>query len=531
MLASWLRRMPVGPTIWRWRSQTHGENEAAAQGFREAIALDPQNLPARVRLGEVLLDAGDPEAAREALEQALELDPDCALAHYFLARSAVARGEPAEAVEHFERTAQLQPTASVFRYPFAQALSALGRTAEAAEQIELMGSEEVRLPDPNMVALEDLHAGAAAFIRRGARAQIDGAWEAAREEYRKAVAADPNNPEARQGLAASMAQLGDLEGALDQYRKALELGEGNALVRFNLAGALALTGRQGEAVEQYRRVLEIDPNHREAPFNLARVLAEDGRGQEAEQAYRDILRRRPNSVRAHRELAAVLAGGGDVAAARQLLNQALALDLTAAEVGRIRLEMAELVARHGDTAEGLALFREAAEENPEDPSIWFRLANLSGQHGRFGEAAAAYRKVLELDPEQGAARLGEATALNLSGRSVEARKRLEEGLAASPNNGDLAHALARLLATGRQAGARDGAKALELARAVYEASGSLEAAETVALALAESERFAEAIDWQKRVVESLAAAGAPAGRVDLARSYLAQFEAGRPVRQ
>ena len=522
---------------FRWRyyqavlAQTTGRLEEARERFEQAREREPDDLPTLVRLGQVYLDSGRAAAAQEPLGRALDLDPDCALALYFLGRRASSAGDFETAVAHFERVLELQPQASVLHYPLGQAYSGLGQQEKAERQLQLVGSEEVRLADPLMFQLEDLRAGAAAHIRRGARAQIDGAWDAALAEYRRAVETDPRNPEARQGVAAVLSQQGDYEGAAKQYEKALELGADNALVRFNLAGALALSGRPRDAIPHYEQVLQQDARHREAPFALARVLAQAGRGPEAIERLRALLETEPNSVRIHRELAALLADGGNSTEARALARRVLDLDASPQDRAGARLILAGLALREGRGEEAEGLYRRVIEDSPEAVEAHFGLANLLGAAGRFDQSAAAYRRVIELDPARSRARLGEATALTLAGRAPEARQRMEEGLRAQPNDGDLAHALARLLATSPQPEARDGARALELAEAVFEASRSLEHAETVAMALAESGRFDEAVQWQRRVVDGLRQAGAGAESLGQARSYLEKLERGEPIRQ
>jgi hypothetical protein len=77
---------------------------------------------------------------------------------------------------------------------------------------------------------------------------------------------------------------------------------------------------------------------------------------------------------------------------------------------------------------------------------------------------------------------------------------------------------------------RDGERALELARAAFEADRSLASAEAVAMAFAELGRFAEAAEWQRRIV----AGAEETGGSDLlarARAHLESYERDEPIRQ
>ena len=137
------------------------------------------------------------------------------------------------------------------------------------------------------------------------------------------------------------------------------------------------------------------------------------------------------------------------------------------------------------------------------------LANLLGQAGRFATAADHYRRVLEVEPARLPARLGEVTALSLAGQEREAVARLDEGLRILPGEGALLHALARLLVSAADPAVRDGERALALASELFEARHSLEHGETLAMALAEVGRFAEAAELQKQLIAGLPADADP----------------------
>ena len=121
-------------------------------------------------------------------------------------------------------------------------------------------------------------------------------------------------------------------------------------------------------------------------------------------------------------------------------------------------------------------------------------------------------------------------ALLLLDRPLDARARLEAALAELPGDVALEHLLARLLAATSVASARDPERALALARELVEAQPSGAHLETLAMALAASGRFDEAIAWQERAVAA-ADAGASASAADRerARRRLALYREGRAV--
>lgn len=504
----------LAPEDYRWTyhlavvMQATGRLDEAERLFRRALELQPGNLPAQVRLAETLVDANRPEAARQALDRALSLDSECALAHYFLGLLEQGEGHSAAAVTHLQRTLELQPRATIVHYPLAQALRAEGRLEEARRYAESLGNDEVRLADPLVQALGELRAGAAAHIRRAAKAQVDGYFEAAQREYELAIAADPENPEARQGLGAMFVEKGEIDAAIEQYTMSLDLGAGNAAqVHLNLGALEILRGQLEPGLSHYRKALEIEPQLDTAHFALAKALADAGRYGEAVTSYRRLLDVQPDSVAARLNLGLALARQGRLDAARQVQRDVLALDVTAGERAEALSHLAVLEAQEGRFAEAEGLYRQATEAAPAWGGAWFGLGNLLGRQGRYDEAVQAYRSALASDPKNSRAWLGEVTAHVLLEDWPSARSRLEEGLRQVGDDTQLQQTLARLLVTCPDPAVRDVAQGLDLAQRVFEAARSLEAAETIALALAAEGRAGEAVQWQQQIVAELERAG------------------------
>jgi hypothetical protein len=117
-------------------------------------------------------------------------------------------------------------------------------------------------------------------------------------------------------------------------------------------------------------------------------------------------------------------------------------------------------------------------------------------------------------------------SLILAGKLDAAKVALRDALRVFPRDSAMANALARLLATAGTPEVRDAGLALELSQRVHKALLNSTSAETLAAALAESGRFTEAAELQRRVAEK--APAGPAG--DLARSRLESYERGEPWR-
>ena len=77
-----------------------GEDQQAADEFRKALDLYPDNAPAHVFLGN-LAGLGNPAEARDHFRKASEIDPTLTEPHYNLAVLALRRGNKEEALRHY----------------------------------------------------------------------------------------------------------------------------------------------------------------------------------------------------------------------------------------------------------------------------------------------------------------------------------------------------------------------------------------------------------------------------------------------
>jgi Tfp pilus assembly protein PilF len=95
-----------------------------------------------------------------------------------------------------------------------------------------------------------------------------GAAAQGRAEMEKAVALDPNFPEAHCNLGVAYMVMNRTEEAAAEFRRAVELDPGNAVSRTNLAVALTALGRQDEAEAEARTAIGLDSTYAQAHFLL-----------------------------------------------------------------------------------------------------------------------------------------------------------------------------------------------------------------------------------------------------------------------
>lgn len=515
-----------------------GDPAEAAERLSRVLELDPANQPARLRLGEALLQLGRWEEAEAAFGQALEDEAGSAAAHYGLGRAADARQEHSTAVEHFERALELQPGANLVHYSLALAYRHLGDLDKAQHHSALYGRVGVVFPEPLSSELRET-AQSTHFFTVFADLALDiGKFDAAEKGFRRALEADADNPKAHRGLglvaqsrgdlatarehfleahrldpesadypyylAEIASRSGDLETAIEYLGAALDADPGLHYARFRLAEAHRLQGRHDEALRLYEEVLASEAQNRPALLNRVGMLHQLGRLGEARRRAEELVEQAPGDAAARVALASILKDLGESAAAEHELETALGLEAPSTDTALAHYNLGVMLDERKIGLEAAKHYAMAIDLDPDLLEARFQLGVSLARANRMGDAAQLFTEVLERRPGHLEARLGLATAEVLRQRYAAARTVLEEGVRVAPDNVTLVHTLALLLATCPEDEVRDGARAAELALRAFQAQPTLEHAETLAISYAEAGDFDAAVSWQTRLVEEVA---------------------------
>jgi serine/threonine protein kinase len=96
----------------------------------------------------------------------------------------------------------------------------------------------------------------------------------AEEEYRKAIAANPNYPTAHQWYSEFLMEMGRKEEAISEARRALELDPFSLAIGTQMGDAFYRAGRTDEAIEQLKKTILMDPNSPDVHGVLADAFAQ-----------------------------------------------------------------------------------------------------------------------------------------------------------------------------------------------------------------------------------------------------------------
>ncbi|HWP45117.1 MAG TPA: tetratricopeptide repeat protein [Blastocatellia bacterium] len=172
----------------------------------------------------------------------------------------------------WSNTARIRPNSWAAHYNTAIALMDMKRYAEARETLE----HTARLETGEACIFDALGRAAAAM----------GDRDAAIENFRRALALDPEMFESLNNLGTVYFKSGDYEAAEQQFRQALALRPQAVAARFNIALCYSRRGRYEEAVAEFERALDYAPADAEVLYELGLAQQKLGRTAEAESTLR-----------------------------------------------------------------------------------------------------------------------------------------------------------------------------------------------------------------------------------------------------
>lgn len=486
-----------------------GDVDRALENFLASAALQPDDVPTQLRLGRLYLDLSRLEEAEASFSRALEEKADTAAGLHGLALIAQERGDWSMSLEALQSALELQPSASSIHYLIGIAFRELGELESARQHFGLNRHSPVIFQDPEVDGLESLIEGGRYYLKLGELARGRGNEALAIKSFREAVSRGPGDPLSHYNLGLSLIHVGRRSEGERHLREAIRLDPEYRDAHFNLGVVLAQADQMLEAEGHFEKALEIDPGDESARLAWTRSLIWIGRGDEAVAELETMLERDSGNPDQLLALAEAQEANGRTEEARANLLEVIANPREAAYAARAHERLSAMANAKGARPEAIEHLRLALRMDPRLPGAFEKLGTLLGQEGSFRDAAVEFAKAVEAEPLSLSARFGQVMSLLLSGQAAKAKQRLEEGLDFLPESVPLRHLLARVLATASKASLRDGMRALALAREVYRVRESPDHAETVAMAMAENGRFAEAIEWQDR---ALALAARASGR-------------------
>jgi TolB-like protein len=217
-------------------------------------------------------------------EQArLEVRPTRSLAaydYYLLGRHALHTGAELgirSAIDHFDEALRVDPTYAPGHAGLAEAYAALG-------YFNVVPPEQswplARAAAERALALDEGLAEAHTTLAR-VRAWFDWDWAGAEQEFRRAIALNPDDAESRQWFALFLAGIQEHDESVTQATRAVALDPRSLLARFFQMSSLVFAGRRDEALSLAERATADEPNEPLYHWFVALVNSSEERFEDA----------------------------------------------------------------------------------------------------------------------------------------------------------------------------------------------------------------------------------------------------------
>lgn len=178
-----------------------------------------------------------------------------------------------------------------------------------------------------------------ALNSEGVRLYQQGNYQLASDRFQRAIAHDPNSPNAHYNLAASLHKAGilynrpaDLQQAELLYNQCLERDPQHTECYRGLAVLLTETGRQSDAFQLLNNWSAASPQLADPKIELARLLEETGQVEEAKGKLVEALNSEPHNARALTALGRLRDQAGDYSQALTNYQRSLTINQNQPEV-------------------------------------------------------------------------------------------------------------------------------------------------------------------------------------------------------
>jgi tetratricopeptide (TPR) repeat protein len=266
---------------------------------------------------------------------------------------------------------------------------------------------------------------------RGLIAMQEGLFAEAETHLRKAVDADPENPEYLTNLANATLKQDRIDDAIRLYEQVISIDKENRDARIGLANALHEKNDPDASIAYFEDAVRREPEAPGPLSHLGRALIEAKRYDEAVATILKSLELQISFAPAHTAL-------GEAFHAMKMFKEALESHKTA-----VLLDPQDVYA-HNKIADTYLELKEADQAHehyqriieiaPRDPNSYIKLASsYFTNQDRFEDAMATFRKALELDPQHAMTYNNIGAIMHDHGDTEEALGYFEKSLELRPN--------------------------------------------------------------------------------------------------
>ena len=386
---AYARAQALAPRTFAWQYldavvlQRLARHTEATARLEQALAISPDDVPARVKLAEALLETGSLDRGQQLFDALRRIPASEPAAELGLGRIAAARGRHDEAVMHLERAVALFPEWGAAHYALALSYRALGRRDEAQRALERHAQYGPRWPaveDPVLATVTALRGDAQTNLQKGVKLADAGDLSGAIAAHEAALALDPSIAQAHANLVGLYGRTRDWQKAEAHYRAVVALGFNLADAHYDYGVLLGLQERWEPAAEAYTKAIAVNPRHAGAHNNLGQILERQQKIDAAAAEYRQAVDAQPTFRLARFNLGRMLIALSQPDEA--VVELAKLTEPRDAEAPRYLFALATAHMRAGHRAEGIKWATDAKQ--------------LAEAHGQGDLAAAIERELARL---------------------------------------------------------------------------------------------------------------------------------------
>jgi Flp pilus assembly protein TadD len=223
-----------------------------------------------------------------------------------------------------------------------------------------------------------------------------GKYADAADKLTDALAIDPNNALARNGLGTALWRLGRYREAEPEFRRAVKLKPGFAEAHRNLGTILRHLGDLPQSESALRRAVKLSPGDVDSLVSLGLTLGWLGRLADARELFDKALRIKPRSASALSALGWLEGIEGRLEEAESRLRAALESEPQNAAAWAALGNLRRMTAADGDWLKGVERTLSSGVSSSEEADLRFAMGKYFDDLGSFARAFTEYKRANDL---------------------------------------------------------------------------------------------------------------------------------------
>ena len=234
------------------------------------------------------------------------------------------------------------------------------------------------------------------LCRQGYSFSINGEDQKALEFFKEAIAKDPKNTMAWNGLGYCHVGMNDPAAAIKAYQQAIKTNPDDETLYFILGNYYVKLGQPQEAIKTYLQVIKMKPDFEQAHFKLGVVYSQLGRLVESKSAFETLIRLNPDVAPAHFNVGIAYAQLGRYTDALQANQEVLRID---PEFAPAHNNLGMVHKMLGNADREIEAYKRAIRIDPDFASAHYNLGVALLQTGDKVAALDEYRILKNLDKQ------------------------------------------------------------------------------------------------------------------------------------